>query len=63
MILYTLTNYESVLHHLKAAVGFVKLIKVALFPLFFIIQVSEQREYVLVIVLSGVWNCRARFRN
>lgn len=46
VIPYTLMNYESMLHHLKAAVGFVRLIKVPLFPSLFITSLTKEGVHV-----------------
>lgn len=39
-------NYESKLHHLKAAVGFVRMIKGSLFPSLFVTSLSKERVRV-----------------
>lgn len=45
VIPYTLVNYESMLHHLKAAMEFMRLLKIGLFPSLFITSVSKERAH------------------
>lgn len=42
VIPYTLMNYEPMLCHIKAAIEFLRLLKVALFPSLFITSLSKE---------------------